>query len=133
MDCMERIKRTILCLLAVAALAGVLAADVNVTGKWTGTFSLIHDDSETKDSTAVLNLKQTGAEITGTLGPNDDEQYPIQKGKIEGGKITLEAEHGGHSIKFNLVCSADHITGDANISGDNGEAAKAKIDVKREK
>jgi hypothetical protein len=38
-----------------------------------------------KDSgTAVLMLKQDGAAITGSVGPNEDEQYPIKTGKIEG-------------------------------------------------
>src|SRR4051794_29620212 len=85
--------RTLLCFLIAAALA--VAADVDVTGKWTGNFNLTNPDGETNESTAVLKLKQSGTEITGTVGPNEDEQAAIQKGKIEGNKITMEAEHHG--------------------------------------
>jgi hypothetical protein len=39
----------------------------------------------------VLALKQSGGEITGSVGPNADEQALIQKGRIEGNKITMES------------------------------------------
>ena len=122
--------RTLVCFLVAAALT--VAADVDVTGKWTGNFNLTNPDGETNESTAVLKLKQSGTEITGTVGPNEDEQAAIQKGKIEGNKISMEAEHHGRLIKFDLVVAADRITGDANLSGD-GQTAKAKVDVTRAK
>ena len=122
--------RTLLCFLVAAVLA--LATDVDVSGKWIGSFNITNPDGETNESTAVLNLKQSGTEITGTVGPNEDEQAAIQKGKIEGNKITMEAEHHGHTIKFDLTLAADRITGDANMSRD-GQTAKAKVDVTRAK
>lgn len=125
--------KTFLCLFVLAALAGLAMADTNVTGKWSGSFNVTRGDGDSKDSTALLVLKQNGAEITGSVGPNEDEQFPIQTGKIEGDKITLVAEHDGHTIKFDLVLAADRITGDANMTGDNNETAKAKLDVSRVK
>jgi hypothetical protein len=122
--------RTLLCFLVAAALAA--AADVDVTGKWVGSFNITNPDGETNESTAVLNLKQSGTEITGTVGPNEDEQAAIQKGKIEGNKITMEAEHHGHTIKFDLMLAADRITGDANMSRD-GQTAQAKVELTRAK
>ena len=80
----------------------------------------------------MLTLKQSSGEITGSVGPNADEQAAIQKGRIEGNKITMEAEHHGHLIKFDLVVAADRIAGDANVSAD-GQSAKAKLDVTRAK
>ena len=124
--------KTLLCLLMLAALAGVAMADVDVTGKWSGTFNATNPDGESKESTALLVLKQSGTEITGTVGPNADEQFAIQKGKIEGNKITLEADHDGSTMTFNLVLAADRITGEAQMSRD-GETGKAKIDVSRAK
>jgi len=80
----------------------------------------------------VLVLKQSGSDITGTVGPNEDEQFPIQKGKIDGDKITLEADDKGRTMTFNLVLAADRITGEAQMSRD-GQTMKAKIDVARAK
>jgi len=65
-----------------------------VTGKWSGTHAA-DPNAEAKESTALLVLKQSGSDITGTVGPNADEQFPIQKGKIDGDKITLEVDHVG--------------------------------------
>src|SRR5215469_13184615 len=87
--------RTLLCILVLAFSGIAIADDVSATGKWSGSFKISHANGETEDSTAILVLKQTGTEITGTVGPNEDKQLPIQKGKIEGAKITLEADNQG--------------------------------------
>ena len=124
--------RTLLCLFVLAALACAAIADVDVTGKWSGSFNITGPNGETKDGTALLMLKQSGTDITGSVGPNEDEQFVIQKGKIEGDKITLEADHGGNIMKIDLVLAADRITGEAHMSAD-GQTLKAKIDVSRAK
>jgi hypothetical protein len=122
--------RTLLCLFIVAALAGLAVADTNVTGKWSGSFNITNPDGDTNESTAVMLLKQSGATITGTVGPNEEQQFEIQNGKIEGSKITLEAGHDGQTIKFDLVLADNRITGEASMSRD-GQTAKAKVDVTR--
>jgi len=124
--------RTLLCLFVLAALACAAIADVDVTGKWSGSFNMTGPNGETKDGTALLMLKQSGTDITGSVGPNEDEQFVIQKGKIEGDKITLEADHGGNTMKIDLVLAVDRITGEAHMSAE-GQTLKAKIDVSRAK
>jgi hypothetical protein len=124
--------RTLLCLFVLAALACAAIADVDVTGKWSGSFNMTGPNGETKDGTALLMLKQSGTDITGSVGRNEDEQFVIQKGKIEGDKITLEADHGGNIMKIDLVLAANRITGEAHMSAD-GQTLKAKIDVSRTK
>jgi len=123
--------RTLLCggLLTVLALCAV-AADATATGKWSGSFNMSGPDGN-KESTAVLMLKQDGGAITGSVGPNEGEQFPIKAGKIEGGKISLDVDHEGQMVKFELVLAGDRITGDANISGDG--KMTAKINVTRSK
>jgi hypothetical protein len=86
----------------LAAFAGFAVADVTVTGKWSGSFVAIGPDGQTKDSTAVLVLKQNGSEITGTVGRNEGEQHEITKGKVEGDKITLESADGGLASNSSL-------------------------------
>ena len=124
--------RTLLCFFFLAAVAGFAMDDFNVSGKWSGSFNMLGPDGSTKDSTAVLMLKQNGSEITGSVGPNEGEQHHITKGKIEGNKLMLESADGEMSIKFDLALVGDRITGDVNASGE-GHTMKAKIDVKREK
>jgi hypothetical protein len=122
--------KTLFGLFLLAVMAFALTADVNVTGRWEGTFSAIGPDGGTKDSGALLLLKQNGTEITGTIGPDENERYTIQKGRIEGSKITLELQDNeGRSIRFDLALVDGRIKGDGNMSGPNGEVRKAKIDV----
>ena len=122
--------RTLVGILVIAALAGIASADVNVTGNWSGTFNISGPNGETKESTALLVLKQEGNQISGTVGPDEGERFDIRKGTIEGDKITLEADHDGHLLKFSLLLAADRITGDATMEG---QELKAKLDVKRAK
>jgi hypothetical protein len=125
-------RKLLLFLVLAVIAAGIAIADTSVTGKWTGSFNMIAPDGQSKDGTALLLLKQSGTEITGSVGPDEGEQHPITKGKIEGEKITLLVEDEGRTIKFDLVLAAERITGDVNMTRE-GEAAKAKIDVTRAK
>jgi hypothetical protein len=122
--------RTILGIFVLAALAPLAAADTNVTGKWSGSFNSIGPDGEGRESAALLMLKQTGTELSGSFGPNEAEQIAISKGNIDGDKVTLVAEDQGRAIKFDLVLTGDRIKGDVSMSH-NGQIAKAKIDVTR--
>ena len=124
--------RTLLCLLVLAAVAGLAIADVSVTGRWSGSFNITGPDGQTKDSTALLVLKQSGTEITGTVGPNEDEQHAITKGSIAGNKILLESADGDLTLKFDLTLAEDRITGDVNAAGE-GRTLKARLDVTRAK
>lgn len=122
-----------LCFLMLAALV-VSAAAADVTGKWSGTFTQTHPDGTTDDGSAFMILKQTGAEITGTGGPDEGEQWPIQKGKMEGNKITGQVQDpNGATYTLNLVLEGDHIKGEVTVTSPEGQAMKGKLDVVRVK
>jgi hypothetical protein len=122
--------KALLLFVMLAALAGVVLADVDVTGKWSGSFNATGPNGETKETNALLLLKQTGTDITGTVGPDENEQFAIQKGKIEGDKITLAVDHDGMTMRFDLAVNAGRITGEVQMSRD-GQTRNAKIDVSR--
>jgi hypothetical protein len=92
-------------------------------------------DGETKDTGAILVLKQEGNAITGTVGPDEQERIAIKKGTIEGNKITLECRDEEHnrSIRFDLAIEGERIKGEANFSSAEGEKRNAKLDVGRVK
>jgi hypothetical protein len=125
-------RKFVLCILALAAFAGLAAAETNLTGRWTGSFKVSGPDGQANDSGAVLALKQTGSDITGWAGPSDSEQHTITKGKLEGDKITLELADGDVKVKMSLVVAGDRISGDVAIDGE-GRSMKGKLDVKKEK
>jgi len=122
--------KALICGFLLVVFALIAAADTDITGKWSGSLNVTTPGGETHQETAFLILKQTGSDITGTVGPSEDRQFPIQNGKIEGDKITIEADHEGRSIKLALVLAEDHIKGDMSMGGDSGTA---KLDVTRVK
>jgi hypothetical protein len=112
-------------------MLGLSAAAADVTGKWTGSFKVTSGDGQ--DETALLVLKQTGMVITGTVGPNEDEQHTITKGSIDGDKITLEVVEAETRVRLDLVLTGERIVGDVAVNGEEGRGIKGKIDVKRAK
>jgi hypothetical protein len=105
-----------------------LASDL--TGKWSGSFLITRPDGETKDSQISLELKQNGTELTGTAGPNPDKQWAIQKGKVEGNKLSFEVQSDGPLIKFELTLSNEHLKGEAKAEHE-GQVMKVVVDVQR--
>jgi hypothetical protein len=115
--------------LLFSALA--LGAD-ELTGKWSGSFDITNSNGETKADTAYMSLKENGGEVTGTAGPNAEKQWTIQKGKLEGQKLTFEVrmEDGGLLV-FNLTFDGASIQGDVKGTGNGGEEMSAKTNLKR--
>jgi len=110
-------------------LLSTIALFADVTGKWSGSFDVAGPDGQTKSDTAFMVLKQSGEAITGTAGPNEDHQFSIKVGKIDGDKIALEVElDDGAVLKFDLTLAGGHIKGD--VKGEmGGEKRTAKLDV----
>jgi hypothetical protein len=106
------------------------AADIS--GKWSGSFTMTNARGETNEGTAFVIFKQNGAEITGSAGGDENQQFPITKGKIEGNRITFEVQSDGPLYKVDVTLVGDHIKGDATVVQE-GQTSKAKVDVTRVK
>ena len=123
--------KTLICLLL---LTGLTLSAADLTGKWSGKFDITTADGENKPDSAYMNLKLDGTTVTGTAGPNEDQQWAIRKGKLEAGKLTFEVVPEGDESKglivFDLVYDGDTIRGSA--SGHDGDnKMTAKVDLKR--
>jgi hypothetical protein len=120
-------KKAFLCFLLAAALS--MAADAN--GKWSGGFSTDNGGA----GTAFAVLKLSGAALSGTAGPSEEEQWPIQNGKIAGNKVSLvvKSPRDGASYACDLVLDADHLKGDMTVTRPDGQTQKAKMDLTRVK
>lgn len=117
-------------LLIALAAATLMAADA--TGKWTGTLVVSTPEGEKQDRTAHLILKQEGSVVTGTAGPNADEQHPIEKGRWEDGHLTFEIAGEDSVMKFSLKQDGDEIKGDVARERE-GRKETATLAVKRER
>lgn len=114
-----------LLLIAVTSLA-LTAADA--TGKWSGNLTIADGDGQPRP--AYLVLKQDGDKLSGTAGPDANEQHPIQNGKVENDTLTFELANENSVMKFRLKQEGDAITGDITRERD-GQTQAAKLSVRR--
>ena len=111
------------------AQAQAKPASQDLTGTWAGTFVMTMDGA-TRDDVALMVLKQTGKELTGTAGPNADQQWQIVKGVVDGAKVTFEVQADGPAIAFQLTLVDGHLKGTAKAEQD-GRSMSAVVDVQR--
>jgi len=121
--------------LLLAAALVLSAADANLTGKWSGSFTITRPDGTNDDGTAFAVLKQDGAQLTGTAGPDEDHQWTLEKGAIDGNKVTFEVKSAedGTIFKCDLVLEGDHLKGPVSAVSPDGQALSAKVDFTRVK
>ena len=117
-------------MLLLGALA-VCAADVS--GTWSGRLDL---GRKGKGGPFLLTLKQSGHTLSGTGGPSNDEQQPIQNTRMEGGKITFELalmnRNGLRTVcHFALTIKDDAIGGDGEVPNENGAPMPVTVSLKR--
>ena len=123
--------KTLACFLLLLALT-LTAAATDISGKWSGTFNVTFPDGRMEEHTAYLILQQKGNEITGTAGPNDEDQREILNGKIDGAKISFDVKTDREPIKFAVTLEGEHLKGDASQL-EEGQTIKAKLDATRVK
>ena len=112
-------------------VAAMHAADV--TGTWSGSMAMTKGD-ETKDDSAYLILKQTGTEITGTIGPNADKRLTITKGSADGNSVYIEAiVEGDNKLVLRLKVEGDKLVGDLKAEGPTAPPISGKMSLTKEK
>ena len=119
--------KCIFCSLIVFAMT-LSAADL--TGKWSGTYDVTISDGNTMKGRAYMVLTQTGSEVTGTIGPDEQQQSQITKGKVEDDRITFENQTEGPLMRFELRLENDRIRGEGNGELE-GTKIRAKIELAR--
>ncbi|MGE0102166.1 MAG: hypothetical protein AB7H86_01780 [Blastocatellales bacterium] len=122
-------KRLVIVLSLMLMIAPSLFAAEDLSGTWSGSFNITMN-GETREDSAYVVLKQNGSELTGTAGPNSDQQWQILKGKVEGNKVTFEVQTDQPLIKFDLMMVDGRLKGRANAEL-QGTALSAEVDLQR--
>lgn len=104
--------KTILLTFLLLGLTAALPAS-DVTGKWTGTVEVKMPDGEVRTYPLHLEVQQSGERITGTIGREPEEKLPLEKAKLEGGKLSFEVvpADAGAPVAFELEISAGRLEG----------------------
>lgn len=112
-------------LFAVMAFAmSAVAADF--TGTWSGE-GLMNGESHP----VYVVLKQDGASLTGTVGPNADEQHPFQSGTVDGDKAVFDfSPQGKGTIHFELKADGEKMTGTVEWRREDGKQS-ATVTLKK--
>jgi hypothetical protein len=103
----------------------LIAADFS--GKWAGNYDVTMTDGQAMKGKVTLNLTQSGAELTGTAG-SEDNQMPILNGKVDGDKLTFDVQTEGPKMMFELRLEDGHLRGNAKGMAD-GTTVSVKLDL----
>jgi hypothetical protein len=124
-------KRSLLLCLILLISATAFAADV--TGTWLVTLSLTTPDGTMRRDFGLAILQQKGDVITGSLGPDENQQNPIVEGTIKDNKITLKVRpQPDRTMSFDLTVNGEKLVGNVERSGspDKGTVEFVRKDKK---
>ncbi|MGA9978843.1 MAG: hypothetical protein WBQ08_09430 [Candidatus Sulfotelmatobacter sp.] len=118
-------KRT----LAVVLLLTMSATVADLTGKWSGSFRASGADH---DVPQFFILRQDGNKLTGSGGPDQSEQYPLENGTVDGDKIKFELTTGEWKFAYKMTATDSKMTGDLELKSMNSSRT-AKVSLSRAK
>lgn len=99
-------------LAAAFLLFASVAWAADLSGLWTGAFRVNGGDS---DVPQLFTLKQQGATITGTGGPDASEQYAITHGTVAGDAVKFQVSTGKRDFVYDLKASGKKLRGNVLI------------------
>ena len=115
-------------------LFAMTLSGADVTGKWSGTYDVTisdgNSDGNTMKGRVYMVLTQSGPDLTGTIGPDEQQQSQIAKGKVEDDRITFENQTEGPLMRFELRLDNDRIRGEGKGEME-GTKIRAKIELAR--
>ncbi len=115
---------TFTCILASGQIA---AADV--TGTWTGHYLVATSDGETRSVPICLVLRQDGAALTGSAGPDEKRQRPFDRASVAGAELTLEQDHAsGRTLVLRLTVDDDAMSGTMEHKSESRPPTNVKLE-----
>jgi hypothetical protein len=119
--------------LVVLTMAPAQAQAPNLTGKWTGTLTRTAPDGRSQSIDFMFDLTQKGKVLTGTAGPSAERQWPIEKGAVDGSKVTFRVQQPDGPLRtFTLTLVKGRLQGDM-LAELKGQSFTAKVDLGRDK
>jgi len=117
-------KKTLLTMLAwLLFTMNIMAA--NVTGRWSGRFRA---DGGDHDIPQLFVLKQDGNKVTGSGGPNETEQYPLENGRVDGVRVQFEVTTGEWKFVYDLKVDGIKMAGNLELKSVN-DSRIAKVSL----
>ena len=123
----------VLLLTMAPAHAQTAKQTTNLTGKWTGTMTRTAPDGKSQTIGFMFDLTHKGKVLTGTAGPNAERQWAIEKGAVDGSKVTFQVQQPEGPLRtFTLNLVKGRLQGEM-LAELNGQSFTTKVDVERAK
>jgi opacity protein-like surface antigen len=115
-------------MIALCMILASAAVAADVSGKWTGTFKVNGGDHTVPQ---LFILQQQGKKLTGSGGPNEGEQYPIENGTNDGGRVRFQLTTGEWKFAYDLKQTGeDGLEGDLKLENVN-DSRTAAVSLRR--
>ena len=113
--------------------AGPAAQATDLTGNWNATFTRTAPTGQTQSITFTFHFTQKGKELTGTIGPEPARQWKVEKGLVDGAKVTFQVQQPDGPLRsFELTHANGKLTGNMHLDF-NGQTADVVVDAERAK
>jgi hypothetical protein len=114
--------------IAVVLLLTLSGVTADVSGTWTGTFSVPGSDHKEPQ---YFILKQDGKKLTGSGGPDAVEHYPVVNGRIENDVVTFELTSGDWKFRYELKTVGQEMSGTLHLKSKEGDTRTANVTLKQ--
>ena len=121
-------------LVALALVPAAAAAQAtDLTGNWNATFTMTRPDGTTQSITFTFHFTQKGKVLNGTIGPTPERQWKIDKGVVDGAKVTFVVQQPDGPLRsFTLTHAKGRLQGVMKLEY-QGQTGEATVDAERAK
>ena len=125
--------KTLAALAILVMTAAPAQAQTSLTGKWDGTMTRTAPDGRTQSIDFMFDVTQKGKVLTGTVGPNAERQWPIEKGVVNGTKVTFQVQQPEGPLRTFTLTLVDGRLKGTMLAEMNGQSFEATVDAGRRK
>lgn len=113
--------------------AGTAAQATDLTGNWNATFTRTAPSGQTQSITFTFHFTQKGKELTGTVGPEPARQWKVEKGVVDGAKVTFQVQQPDGPLRsFTLTHAKGKLEGLQTLEF-QGQTAEVTVVAERAK
>ncbi len=121
-------------LVALALVPAATAAQAtDLTGNWNATFTRTAPSGQTQSITFTFHFTQKGKVLTGTIGPEPARQWKVEKGAVDGDKVTFQVQQPEGPLRsFTLTHAKGRLQGMQKVEA-QGQSFDVTVDAERAK
>jgi hypothetical protein len=124
---------TALAIVVLILAPAATAAQTSLTGNWNATFTRIAPNGQPQSITFTFHFTQKGKSLSGTVGPEPARQWKVEKGVVDGAKVTFQVQQPDGPLRsFVLTLAKGRLQGTQKLEF-NGQTAEVTVDAERAK